>query len=141
MGDLAIWTIIILVVMVGFPIMMVAIYRKHPPSSYPRSPKTEWRRFLLGLFIGEAFFAIMGYPVVVGLLIGERNFSDMPNNPNVPPWALPVAYVWGGIVVIATISLLVMDMYESYRAFKQRRAEQRVAAELVQQSPAIPDNE
>jgi hypothetical protein len=127
MGDLAIGTIFVLAVMVGFPILMVAIYRKHPPSSYPVSSKAGWRRFLLALFIGESFFALMGYPIVVDLLIGARNFSDMSNNPNVPSWALPVAYVWGGIVVVATMTLLVMELYGSYRAFKLRRAELRAA--------------
>jgi hypothetical protein len=127
MGDLAIGTIFVLAVMVGFPIMMVAIYRKHPPSSYPLSPNVERRRFLLALFVGEAFFALMGYPLVVDLLIGARNFLDMPNNPNVPSWALPVAYIWGGVVVAATMTLLAMELYGSYRAFKLRRAEQQAA--------------
>lgn len=132
MGDLAIWTIIILVVMVGFPILMVAIYRKHPPSSYPLSPKAERRRFLLVLFLGEGFFALMGYPVVVDIFTGERNFSDMSNNPNVPAWALPITYVWGGILVVVLVAIFVMDMYQSYRAFKLRRAEQRLAKDGAQ---------
>jgi|SRR5690348_1011835 len=113
MGDFAIWLIIILAVMIGFPIMTVSIYRKRPPSSYPLSPKVEWRRFLLLLFIGEALFALMGYPIVVDLLIGARNFSDLPNDPNVPSWTLPVACVWVGIVVVAIMALIVMELNRS----------------------------
>lgn len=132
MGDLVIWTIIILIVMVGFPIAFVAINRKNPPSTYPLSPKAERRRFLLVLLLGEGFFALMGYPVIVDIFIGERNFTDMSNNPNVPAWVLPIAYIWGGILIVVLIVIFVIDMYQSYKAFKLRRAEQRLAKDGAQ---------
>ena len=79
MGDLAIWTVDYSRCMVGFPILMVAIL-----SQTPSHPHFHYRLKLNGVVLywdcsfREAFFALMGYPVVVGLLIGARNFLDMP---------------------------------------------------------------
>ena len=87
---------------------------------------------MLLLFLGEGFFALMGYPVALDIFIGERNFTDNSNNPNVPAWALPIAYVWGGILIVVLMVIFIMDMYQSYRAFKLRRAEQRLAKDGAQ---------
>lgn len=93
------------------------------------------------LFLAEGFFALMGYPVVIDILLGKRQFSDMPNNSNVPPWALPVGYAVGGVLFVVIMIIFVMDMYQSYRAFKLRRAEKRSAAERVSQASDLPTNE
>lgn len=61
MDELVIWVLIIFAAMVGFPILMVAIPRKHPPSTYPLSPRAERWRFLLALFLTEGFFALMAF--------------------------------------------------------------------------------
>jgi purine-cytosine permease-like protein len=124
MGDLAVMAALDLAAMVAMPLIIVVAIRKQPAPRYLFSPKAEHLLFVLKIFISEAVFVLLGFPLVVDLLVGERNFSDMRNNSHVPNWALPVGYAWGGIIVVAIVVMFVSDMYRSYKGAKSPHVEQ-----------------
>jgi hypothetical protein len=135
MDNLFAWAAIYMAALIALPFFIVAYVKRQRPEPYPLSPKAEKRLFLLKLLFSEGMLGLWCYPMILHILVGDRSLLEIMNWQNTPSWALPVFLACGGIIFVAFMAAVAIDMYKSQRALKLRRAEQQVITEIVRHTP------